>query len=180
METTLRMFYARALALVFFALIVFLVVFAGVAFAQDATTAPTPTQDVIGLIFSSASAGAASVLALLLAAILQHAPAWLRAIIDHLTTSEALKWEALTDSALDRAEAFARTKFDAMKDRNGFLNAMVMFLHAYNREIVQYADKNGNGIIDLLEARLPPTGKTPPAAAMSLAAARGRKGEAVQ
>lgn len=178
METTLRMFYARALTLLAFAFLI-MILLASAAFAQDAAPAPAET-DIIGLIFSSAAAGAASLVAVILAAITPHIPVWIRAVIDAITTKEALGWEALIDSALDRAEAYARTKFDAVKDRPGYLNAMVVFLHTYNREIVQWADKNGNGIIDLLEARLPPVEggkKSPPIdPVQTLMAATARRG----
>lgn len=186
MTTTLRMFYARALTLAVF---VFLMVMAlaGVAFAQGAAPVAEPPTDIIGLIFSSAAAGAASLVAVILAAITPHIPAWARAIVDAVTTREAATWEGLIDSALDRAEAYARTKFDAIKDRAGYMNAMVMFLHAYNREIVEWADKNGNGVIDIIETRLPPGPPTPrPAVAagapLPFAAPTKprRKGEAVQ
>ena len=162
METTLRMFYARALFALCFFFFVFFVAFAGVAFAQDAAPAvPVPQTDPIDLIFSSASAAIVSLFGAVMLVITRYAPQWVVALIEHLTTSEAVKWEALLDSAMDRAEAYARSKFDLVKDRAGYLNAMVMFMHTFNPEIVRWADKNNNGVIDLIESRLP-AGPTPP------------------
>lgn len=165
METTLRMFYARAVALCFF-LLVFLLALGGVAFAQDAAPAAPAepgAKDLIDLVFSSAAAGAMSLGAVVLAWIARMLPTWAGPFLDYITTSEADRWERLVTSALDRAEAAARVKYDAIKDRAGYVNAMATFLAMFNREIVQYADKNGNGIIDLIETRLPPA-PTPPEA----------------
>lgn len=136
----------------------FLAGMAGTAFAQDAApVAPEgSTKDMIDLVFSSAAAGAMSLGAVLMAFLARSLPSWLTPILDFITTREASHWEELTTAALDRAEAYARTKYDALKDRAGYVNAMATFLAMFNREIVQFADKNGNGIIDLIETRLPP------------------------
>lgn len=182
METTLRMFYARAIGLALFVLVMLfaLAMMAAPAFAQDAApVAPeASTKDMIDLVFSSAAAGAMSLGAVLLAFLAKHLPGWLTPILDYITTSEADRWEALVTSGLDRAEAYARTKFDAVKDRAGYVNAMATFLAMFNREIVQFADKNGNGIIDLIETRLPPdhSGKKPaPAPEVQAFVAQPRK-----
>lgn len=156
METTLRTFYARAIGFALFVLVMLfaLAMLAAPAFAQEA---PAPAQpDMIDLIFSSAAAAATSLLAVILALIARLLPKWAGPVFDMITTTEAVRWEQYQDAAFDRAEAWARTKFDAIKDRNGYVNAVVTFLQAHNRDLMQYVDKNGNGIIDLLEARLPP------------------------
>lgn len=170
METTLRMFYARAipLILVFGSLLVIALTSATVALAQDAAPAAPEgsTKDLIDLVFSSAAAGAMSLGAVVLAFVAKHIPAWLTPVLDFITTSEAKRWEDLTTAALDRAEAYARARYDVLKDRAGYVNAMAIFLAQFNREITQWADKNGNGIIDLIETRLPPApdGRKPAAA----------------
>jgi hypothetical protein len=194
METTLRMFYARAIVLVLFilALALAFAMMAVPALAQAAPAAPPAAEpDLIDLVFSTTSAAISGLVALIWAAI--NPPPWLRAIADALTTKEALNWENLVNSALDRAEAYARTQFDLAKDRDGYVNAMVMFLHSYNREITKWADKDGNGVVDLIQTRLPPgsvkASKLEKAAVpadvatlMAATAPRGvrRKGEAVQ
>jgi hypothetical protein len=176
MTTTLRLFYAGALFMLAVAFLLFMLG-VGLAFAQEMTgpisvdelAPPTAspaapeatTKDLIDLIFSSAAAGAMSLGAVLMAFLAKHLPAWLTPILDWITTSEADRWERLITSGLDRAEAYARTKFDVLKDRAGYVNAMATFLAMFNREIVQYADKNGNGIIDLIETRLPPDPSPP-------------------
>lgn len=168
METTLRAFYWRAVPLILFlAAVVFLLMLItiSVAFAQDAAQAApeSSTKDTIDLIFSSVAAGAASILAVILAQVARLLPKWAGPIFDAITTSEAARWEQLQTAAIDKAEAYARSKFDALKDRNGFVNAMATFLATYNREIVEWADKDGNGIIDLIEGRLPPSPNAPEA-----------------
>jgi hypothetical protein len=189
--TTLMQLYARALLVLVFFFLVFLIACAGVAFAQDAAPADVAKeQDLIGLIFTSTNAAIGGLVALIWAAI--NPPPWLKAIADFLTTKEALNWEHLVTSGLDRAEAYARTQFDLAKDHDGYVNAMVMFLHSYNREIAKWADKDGNGVIDLIQSRLPAGSVQPPKPAAKpavpadvanlMAAPRGvrRKGEAVQ
>lgn len=189
METTLRMFYARAIGFVLFVLVMLFAIamMAAPAFAQDAAPV-APEQDFIGLLFSTTGAAISGVVALIWAAI--NPPPWLKAIGDFMTTKEALNWENLLNSGLSRAEAYARTQFDLAKDRDGYINAMVVFLHSYNREIAHWADKDGNGIIDLIQSRLPPGSVPPPKTAaapmMPLAATplprgvRRKSGEAVQ
>jgi hypothetical protein len=177
MTTTLRLFYARAIpALMFLAVLLFLLMLSvGVSVAQElppipadeiaapvAAPAPeTTTKDLIDLVFSSAAAGAMSLGAVLVAFLARHLPKWMGPILDYITTSEADRWERLVTNGLDRAEAYARTKFDAVKDRAGYVNAMATFLAMFNREIVAWADKDGNGIIDLIETRLPPAPNAP-------------------
>lgn len=157
MTTTLRMFYTRALTLAAFALLMILAL-AGVAFAQDAATAVEPPTDMIGLIFSSASAAAASIVALVLANVARFLPAGLRGVFEYFTTKSDKDWEPLLDSALNRAEAYVRALgIDATKNRNGWINAMAAGLWQFNPEIVKYFDKNQNGVIDFIEGYLPPT-----------------------
>ena len=181
METTLRMFDARAIFALCIAFLAVLAI-AGAALAQEAgpiTVAEPTTQDLIGLVFSSASAAVVSIVGALLAVALRHAPKWVVAIVDHLTTNEAVKWETLLNSGLDRAEAYARSKIDPLKDRDGFVRVMVGFLDTFNPEIVRWADQNKNGVIDLIESRLPqPLPPTKPANLANLPTRR--KAEAVQ
>ena len=162
METTLRMFYARAFGLVLLVLVLLfaLLMMAAPAFAQAATAPAQPEQDLIGLMFSTTGGIVGALGAMVYAAF--KPPPWLKAIADALTTKEALNWEGVVDRALDRAEAYARTQFDLARDRNGYIDAMAKFMHGYNREVVKWADKDGNGIIDLIQSRLPPGSVTPP------------------
>lgn len=171
METILRMFYPRAILM---CAVVFLlcVIVATIAVAQEvapiaaedlaapAVAAPAEpeatTKDVIDLVFSTAAAGAMSLGAVIIAFLTRVLPAWVGPILDYIKTSEADRWERLVTNGLDRAEAYARSKADAVKDRSGYVNAMATFLAQFNREIVEWADKDGNGIIDLIETRLPP------------------------
>lgn len=153
--TTVLQLYARFTTLAVFVVIAFSFMI-GVALAQDAAPAATETPpDMIGLVFSSLSAGAAALVVAILGIVTRHAPAWVVAIIDWFTTTDAVKWEDLLDRGLDRAEAFARSKFDPAKQRNDYINAMVGFIHTFNPEIVKWLDKNQNGVIDLIEARFP-------------------------
>lgn len=157
--TTVLQLYARFTTLAVFVVIAFSFMI-GVALAQDAAPAAAEApQDIIGLVFSSASAGAAALVMAILGVVTANAPAWVKAIVDHLTTREAFNWEGLLDSALDRAEAYARSKFDPLKQRNDYINAMVGFIHTFNPEIVKWLDKNQNGVIDLIEARFPAQSK---------------------
>lgn len=184
METTLRMFYARAFGLVLLVLVLLfaLLMMAAPAFAQAATAPAQP--DLFDLMFSTAGAAIGGLVVAAWAML--KPPPWLKAVADAVTTKEALNWEHLVTSGLDRAEAYARTKYDAAKDSGDYARAMGSFLESFNPEIVKWADKNGNGIIDLIETRLPP-GSVPPPKAPAVAASiasipRGvrRKGEAVQ
>lgn len=159
METTLRMFYARALGFVLFVLVLLfaMAMLAAPAFAQDAPA--VPETDFIDLIFSSAAAAAMSIGATLLAVIGPHVPAWLRIVFEYFATRDAKDWEPLVTSALDRAEAYVRSiGADALKDRNGWINSMVFALYTFNPEIVKYFDKNNNGVIDMLEGYIAPQG----------------------
>lgn len=199
METTLRMFYARALFFVALVFLIFMAVFAGVASAQEAApisvdeiAAPVAepeatTQDILSLVFSTAAAGAMSIGAVLMAVLARFLPRWLMGVVEWFWTSEADRWERLVTNGLDRAESYARSQFDVGKDRAGFVNAMAMFLAKYNREIVQWADKDGDGIIDLIQTRLPPAPNAPQPKAEALksqplmaATPLRRKREAVQ
>ena len=172
METTLRVFYARAIGLLLYVLCVaaLAVMVVSPAWAQEAApAAPAAEPDLIGLAFSTASAFVVAAVGALLTVALRHAPAWVVAIVDHLTTSEAVKWETLLNSGLERAEAYARTKVDAVKNRDDFIRVMGGFLETFNPEIVRWADQNKNGVFDLIESRLPPTGpRTTPAAVAPL------------
>ena len=154
MTTVLMHFYARALALAAFFVLVILLT-AGVALAQDAAPAAAePPQDIIGLVFSSLSAGAAALVVAILGVVTRHAPAWVVAIVDSLTTSEAVKWEDLLDRGFARAEAIARARFDPAKQRNDYVNAIYGSLSILNPEIVRFLDKDKNGVMDFIEANL--------------------------
>lgn len=173
--TTVLQFYLRAVTLAACFLIAILFV-TGVALAQDAApTAAEPPQDIIGLVFSSLSAGAAALVVAILGVVTRHAPAWVVAIVDSLTTSEAVKWEDLLDRGFARAEAIARARFDPAKQRNDYVNAIYGTLANLNPEIVRFLDKDKNGVIDFIEANLKVMSKR-----SALPAPASRKMEAIQ
>jgi hypothetical protein len=135
---------------------------AGVAFSQSVPPTVAGDTDLVDLVFKSASAGAAALVAWLLSVVTAKFNTWTGIHFDAKSTAEAFQWEQYLDSAFGRAEAYARTKVDVAKNRSGYINAVVTFLHTYNRDILLWADKNGNGIIDLLEPRLPAVPGVPP------------------
>ena len=180
MTTVLRLFWPRFVMLGVL-LLIGLFLGAGVAFAQEAgpiavdqiapPAAVVPAPDLLSLAFSTASAFVVAAVGALLTVALRHAPAWVTAIVDHLTTSEAVKWETLLSSGLDRAEAYARSQIGEFtsKNRSEVVTVMAGFLNAFNPEIVRWADQNKNGVFDLIESRLSPTGpRTTPAAVAPL------------
>lgn len=193
MTMTLRMFYARAffaLLCVFF--LAFLTAFAGVtvAFAADAAPAdPEPVQGIVSdwaaLVSSSMQAVLMTVLAGASAIFARfHLPAFLTGMVDYLTTTEAAKWEAYTQTALDKARGYAENQLlarfgltpDKIKDaeqKSAFLGFAMSYLSRFNGDIIAYVDKDRNGVIDLLETHLSPyigKMKTPPAKASAPAA----------
>lgn len=150
METTLRMFYARALFLLALAFLL-MIAFATAALAQDAAPAARD-PDLIDLFFSTTSAAIYWLLGGIWVAL--KPPAWIK---DFFATKDAFHWDGIVDTGLDRAEALVRRwGIDATKDRNGWINAMVTGLNTFNPEIAGYLDTNKNGVIDFLEGYVPP------------------------
>lgn len=185
METTLRMFYARALfVLAFFFLMLF--VFAGVAFAQDAATVARQ-PGLLDVFATSASAALAGILTIATGVVLKQLPTWARGWLEAKSTTESKDWSIYTDAAVNRAKAYAEKKLKGARDSNRYVNLVVEYLHKYEPEIVKWADKNGDGVLDFLEPWLPhsvePTKPAPAVASVSPMAPRKvtrAKGELVQ
>lgn len=174
MTLALRLFVAMFFWLVL--IVALTMMLSGLAFAQSAAAPAQP--DLFDLVFSTAGAAIGGLVVATWAAL--KPPPWLKAVADAVTTKEALNWEHLVTSGLDRAEAYARTKYDAAKNSGDYARAMASFLESFNPEIVKWADKNGNGIVDLIETRLPPGSvpKPPAPAAVSPLPRKVTKAEA--
>lgn len=158
----------RVLALSFAAFCILLLV-SMAAMAQDAVavtpTGPAPVDDSwaasIALIRDSLIATILAVIAGVLSWASSKAPAWLKAIIDKATTSEALNWEEYVSAALTKAFDVAAAKvgvdadsLETMEQKADFLGTAVGTLRKYNKDIVAYLDKDANGVIDLVELEL--------------------------
>jgi len=141
----------------------------GAAFAQDAVavtpTGPAPVDDSwaasIALIRDSLIAAILTVIAGVMSWGSTKLPAWLKAIIDKITTSEALNWEEYVSAALTKAFDVAAAKvgvdadsLETMEQKADFLGTAVGTLRKYNKDIVSYLDKDANGVIDLVELEL--------------------------
>lgn len=141
----------------------------GAALAQDAVavmpTGPAPVDDSwaasIALIRDSLIATILAVIAGVLSWASSKAPAWLKAVIDKATTSEALNWEEYVSAALTKAFDVAAAKvgvdadsLETMEQKADFLGTAVGTLRKYNKDIVAYLDKDANGVIDLVELEL--------------------------
>lgn len=162
-----RLLLATAILLAF--VIAFIFAAMGVAFAQDVVavvpTGPAPVDDSwaasIALIKDSLIATILAVIAGVLSWASSKAPAWLKAIIDKATTSEALNWEEYVSAALTKAFDVAAAKvgvdadsLETMEQKADFLGTAVGTLRKYNKDIVAYLDKDANGVIDLVELEL--------------------------
>ena len=162
-----RLLMATAILLVF--VVAFIFAAMGVAFAQDVVaatpTGPAPVDDSwaasIALIRDSLIATILAVIAGVLSWASSKAPAWLKAVIDKATTSEALNWEEYVSAALTKAFDVAAAKvgvdadsLETMEQKADFLGTAVGTLRKYNKDIVAYLDKDANGVIDLVELEL--------------------------
>lgn len=171
METTLRMFYARALFVLCFFFLAFMVAFAGVAFAQDAVTvdqiAAPPAVPYTGLAgyADTGLAGLAGGLALtILTAIIRIwnlLPVWVTSNIDLKQTMDSLHWrENIQKAAYDGLiHATIKLKIDpasikSWEEKNAFLSMAGQFLNRFDPDIKALYDKDGNGIPDVLEIAL--------------------------
>lgn len=165
----------RLLALSFAAFCILLLV-SMAAMAQDAVavtpTGPAPVDDSwaasIALIRDSLITTILAVIAGVISWGSSYAPAWLKAIIDKITTSEAIEWDDHVRIALTNAFDVAAAKVGVtaenlatMEQKADFLSWVVSTLKRYNKEIVSFADKDQNGIIDLVEVELAKRGANP-------------------
>lgn len=160
MTTVLAHFYARA-ALILATLIAFAFLFATIALAQDAV-APAATDDgsIVGLIRDSFTAALIAIVTGAVAWLSRRADSWLGGRIDLNATLDAVNWQSYVKDAADDAFAYAQNrimppeKITTLADKSKFLAAAYAFIAAHNDDIVKFADKNGNGVIDILEALL--------------------------
>ena len=174
METTLRMFYARALFALCFVGFVILVAFAGVAAAQetgpvtvDQIAAPVAEEGYTGIagLANTALTGLASGLALLIAAVVTRLwnmiPVWAQAAIDKMTTTDSKEWrENVREAAYDALmHATVKLKIDpksiqSWEEKNAFLSLAGQFITRFDPDIKALVDKDGDGIPDILEIAL--------------------------
>lgn len=169
-----RLLLATAILLAF--VIAFIFAAMGVAFAQDVVavvpTGPAPVDDSwaasIALIKDSLIATILAVIAGVMTWASSHAPAWLKAIIDKLTTSEAIEWDDHVRLALGNAFDIAAAKVGVtaenlatLEQKADFMSWAVGALRKYNKEIVAFVDKDQNGVIDLVEVELAKRGANP-------------------
>lgn len=165
----------RVLAMTFAAVLILLLVSVA-AVAQDAIavtpTGPAPVDDSwaasIALIKDSLIATILAVIAGVMTWASSHAPAWLKAIIDKLTTSEAIEWDDHVRLALGNAFDIAAAKVGVtaenlatLEQKADFMSWAVGALRKYNKEIVAFVDKDQNGVIDLVEVELAKRGANP-------------------
>ena len=153
-----------------------ILIISAAAMAQDAVTVtptgPAPVDDSwaasIALIRDSLIATILAVIAGVISWASAHAPAWLKAIIDKLTTSEAIEWDDHVRIALGNAFDVAAAKvgvtaenLTTLEQKTDFVGWAVGALHKYNKEIVSFVDKDQNGVIDLVELELAKRGADP-------------------
>lgn len=135
---------------------------ASVAFAQDApvVAAPSDQGSILPMLRDSLTAALLAVLTGALAWLSRRADSWFGAKIDLNSTLDSLHWQQYVKDAADDAFAYAQNrimppeKISNLEEKASFLGAAYRFIKAHNNDIVAYADKNGNGVIDLLEALL--------------------------
>ena len=153
-----------------------LLLVAAAAMAQDAVTVtptgPAPVDDSwaasVALIRDSLIASILAVIAGVISWASTYLPAWLKAIIDKITTSEAVEWDDYVRIAIGNAFDVAAAKvgvtaenLESMEQKADFLGTAVGTLKRYNKDIVAYLDKDANGVIDLVELELMKRGASP-------------------
>lgn len=169
--------YRAALAAGFALLcILFAMVAVQDAFAQTVvSSAPTSLappaatwEASIALIRDSMIATILAVIAGVISWLSSLAPAWARALIDKATTSEAVNWEDYVSTALGKAFDVAAAKVGATPEnlasaeqKADFMGWAVGTLRKYNKDIVSFLDKDGNGVVDLVELELAKRGASP-------------------
>ncbi len=176
METTLRIFYARAipLALALTSVLFLIVVMVSTAAAQEAgpvtvdqIAAPVAEEGYTGIagLANTALTGLASALALLVTAVVtrlwNHIPIWAQAAIDRLTTTDSKEWrENVREAAYDALmHATVKLKIDpksihSWEEKNAFLALAGQFITRFDPDIKALVDKDGDGIPDILEIAL--------------------------
>lgn len=158
----LRLLAAAAALLI---LIVFgMVATAAVVFAQEAVPAPAEGgyEAMIVLVRESFTAALVAGATLLLGWFATTVKKWTAGRIDLDSTLDAVEWEKYIDDAARKAFSYAQIKLPGLtpqklkteEDKGGFLAWALHYIRTHHEDIVAIADKNGNGVIDLLEARL--------------------------
>lgn len=162
MTTVLFWFYMRALSLATL-LVLLIIATMGVALAQDAAPAVAPTgwEASIALVRDSFIAALIAVVSGAIAWLSRKADAWLGGRIDLNATMDALQWEQYLREAASNAFAHAQArlglspdKIATIEEKTNFLAAAFRFIAKHNDDIVKFADKDGNGVIDILETQL--------------------------
>lgn len=183
METTLRMFYARAipLALALATGLFLLVVIVGTAAAQepgpvtvDQIAAPVAEEGYTGLagLAESALAGAAALLTTVIGGLLvtlwRQIPEGIRAVIEHVRANTSLKdttdtaaWhKSLQDLSQDGILAAAAAlgmdpkSIQSYEEKNAFLRLAGAFVGKFDSDIKALIDKDGDGIPDVVQVAL--------------------------
>lgn len=165
---------------------VFLAVFffAGLAlqplsFTAIAQTVPPAPVDEAGwgawlpfvtLVRESVVAGALTLAGLVAAYFTPKLPNWLRIIFERKETEEANTWEAYVERATRRALSYAEKKIGPPKglqsweEKEGFVAFALGCLRHFNKDIVEFLDKDNNGVLDILEGARDDANKRPGAA----------------
>jgi len=138
-----------------------------IAHAQESAPAAPPVgaEGILALIINSGTAAIVAVVGLIFSylapAILKNVPEWIASSIDVKRATEALNWEPYVTSASHSAFEYAAAKLGITPDkintyeqRADFLGWAINFINAHHDDIVAWSDKNGNGVIDILESRL--------------------------
>lgn len=151
-------------------LVVFAVGLCSVALAQGAAPVPAdggwgawkPLADVV---LNSAIAGVVSLVGLVSSFFIPKLPSWLQTIFakkaadkEATETREAVDWENYVRPALTRAITYGATKIGVTPDKltsweqkEGIVAFALGALRQFNGDIVEWFDKDGNGVIDILE-----------------------------
>lgn len=169
METVLRLAWPRIIFAACFFLLVLIVAFGGVAFAQAipeaALTEPPVEYTGLAGVANSALAGLASALALLVTMVVGRLwnmiPTAFQAMIDKLTTTDSVQWrENIRQAAYDAlVHATVKLKIDpatikTWEEKNAFLTLAGQFISRFDPDIKALIDKDGDGIPDVLEIAL--------------------------
>lgn len=157
----LRLLAAAAALLI---LIIFgMVATAAVVFAQDAAPAPAEGgyEALAALVRESFTASLLAAGTALIAWFAPKVQKWFGGYIDLNATMEAVEWEKYVDDAARKAFGYAQAKLGVtpaklhtLEQRGDFLAWALHYMRSHHEDIVAFADKNGNGVIDIMETRL--------------------------
>lgn len=157
----LRLLAAAAALLVL--IVLGMVATAAVVFAQEAAPVPAAGgyEAMIGLVRESFTAALMAGATLLLGWFATTIKKWTAGRIDLDSTLEALEWERYVDDASRKSFSYAQIKLGLTpeklkteEEKGGFLAWALHYMRSHHEDIVAFADKNGNGVVDILEAQL--------------------------